>query len=98
MILLTRLNGSQFALNADLIQKVESKPDTLVTLIDNSVYVVSDSLDEVIDMVVDFRSKIVARSVRPEAAVDPTPLRVVGPRPQDAPGCGDDEATDEEAK
>jgi len=96
MILLTRLNGSHFALNADLIQKVESKPDTLVTLIDNSVYVVSDSLDEVIDMVVDFRSKIVARSIRSEIVVDPTPLRVVGPGQQDPTGSGDD-TTDEEA-
>lgn len=80
MILLTRLNGTQFALNADLIEKVEAKPDTLVTLVDSSVYVVADTLGEVIDMVIDFRAAVVSRSVGPESTADPTPLRVVAAR------------------
>jgi uncharacterized protein YlzI (FlbEa/FlbD family) len=32
MIKLTRLNGEEFVINAELIQCVESRPDTFITL------------------------------------------------------------------
>ena len=34
MIVLTRLNGHAFALNPDLIERAESTPDTVITLVD----------------------------------------------------------------
>ena len=36
MILLTRLNGPPFALNADLIERAEATPDTVITLVDGT--------------------------------------------------------------
>ncbi len=96
MILLTRLNGTRFALNADLIEKVEAKPDTVVTLIDSSIYIVSDSLEDVIDSVIDFRAGIVARSARSGTVVDPTPLRVVAPEVHGATESDDAETSSEE--
>ncbi len=36
MILLTRLSGSPFVLNSDLIERIDSAPDTIVTLVDGS--------------------------------------------------------------
>ena len=45
MILLTRLSGSVFVLNADLIERLDSTPDTVVTLVDGKKYVVAESLD-----------------------------------------------------
>ena len=48
MIRLTRLNGSELYLNADLIATVESRPDTVVTLVDGKHFVVADSADDVI--------------------------------------------------
>lgn len=60
MITLTRLSGSVFLLNADLIERVDSTPDTVVTLVDGKKYVVSESMGEVFDAVVAYRGEIVA--------------------------------------
>ena len=48
MIKLTRLDGERFILNADLIQYVEARPDTYVTLTTGERIVVSESMDEVL--------------------------------------------------
>lgn len=60
MITLTRLSGSVFLLNADLIERVDSTPDTIVTLVDGKKYVVSETMTQVLDAVVAFRGEIVA--------------------------------------
>jgi flagellar protein FlbD len=48
MIKLTRLGGEPFILNADLIQYVEARPDTFVTLTTGERIVVCESMDEVL--------------------------------------------------
>jgi flagellar protein FlbD len=48
MIKLTRLGGEPFILNADLIQYVEARPDTFVTLTTGERIVVTESMDEVL--------------------------------------------------
>ncbi len=48
MIKLTRLDGERFILNADMIQYVEARPDTYVTLTTGERLVVSESMDEVL--------------------------------------------------
>lgn len=68
MISLTRLSGTAFLLNADLIERVDCTPDTVVTLVDGTKYIVAESLDTVRDAVIDYRSAIVARAALPEAA------------------------------
>ena len=45
MITLTRLSGSVFALNADLIERIDATPDTVVTLVDGKKYVVTETLE-----------------------------------------------------
>ncbi|MBL8828294.1 MAG: flagellar FlbD family protein [Planctomycetaceae bacterium] len=58
MIKLTRLDGSQFLLNAELIRYVEARPDTFVSLTDGDRVVVRESMDEVMARAVDYqRSK-----------------------------------------
>ena len=74
MISLTRLSGTTFLLNADLVERVDCTPDTVVTLVDGTKYLVSESLDEVLAAVVDYRASIVARAALPEAATLP-PVR-----------------------
>ena len=51
MIMLTRLNGPEFALNPDLIERAEATPDTVITLVDGTRYVVAESLPELIEKV-----------------------------------------------
>lgn len=86
MIQLTRLNNEQFALNTDLIERVDVTPDTVLTLIDGTKYVVAESIDELIDRVVAFRARVV--SAAEDGAV--VPLRLVDPDPAADGGEGDD--------
>lgn len=62
MIVLTRLSGSVFALNSDLIERVDSTPDTVITLVDGAKYVVSESLEQVVGAVRAYRSGVIADS------------------------------------
>lgn len=48
MIRLTRLNGDEFILNAELIRFVERCPDTLITLVNGETLMVRESLDDVV--------------------------------------------------
>ena len=62
MIRVTRLNGEQFALNPDLIERVEGHPDTVAFLVDGTKYVVKESVDEVLDEIREYRARILATS------------------------------------
>ncbi len=48
MIKLARLGGEQFILNAELIQYIEARPDTFITLTSGERIVVTESMDEVL--------------------------------------------------
>jgi flagellar protein FlbD len=55
MIKLTRLNGEVFALNADLIRYVESRPDTFITLDSGERTVVRETMDEVMRRAIEYQ-------------------------------------------
>ena len=78
MIQLTRLNSQAFALNTDLIERIEETPDTVLTLIDGTRYVVQEPVDDVIDRVVTFRARVVERATEDFAGGTPC-----DPRPRD---------------
>ncbi|HEU5474220.1 MAG TPA: flagellar FlbD family protein [Actinophytocola sp.] len=61
MILLNRLNGQPFALNPDLLERAESTPDTVITLLNGAKYVVAQSLDELAMLVRDHRALVLSR-------------------------------------
>jgi len=85
MITLTRLSGSKFVLNSDLIERIDSTPDTVITLIDGKKYVVSESLDHIIDAVRDYRSQVVAFGAQLADAPEPPPEARAEPEPDPAP-------------
>lgn len=58
MIKVTRLNGKEFILNAELIELVESTPDTVITLTSGKKMVVSEPVDEIVKRVMQYRSNI----------------------------------------
>ncbi|TFV58757.1 UNVERIFIED_ORG: flagellar protein FlbD [Bacillus sp. AZ43] len=62
MIRVTRLNGEQFALNPDLIERVEGHPDTVAFLVDGTKYVVKESVDEVLAEIREYRAEILSTS------------------------------------
>jgi len=51
VIVLTRLNGERFALSIDQIERVEERPDTVVTTSEGNTYTVRESLNDVVDLV-----------------------------------------------
>ncbi|TXR55075.1 flagellar protein FlbD [Quadrisphaera setariae] len=60
MIVVTRLNGPPFAVNPDLLERVESTPDTVLTLIDGTKFLVQESVVDVVALVRDYRASVVA--------------------------------------
>lgn len=83
MILVTRLDGTELALNSDLIVEVEACPDTTVRLLGGESLIVRESVDEVVRSVLDFRSEILRRargerrSDAAQAITGPVPGRAV---------------------
>lgn len=59
MIIVTRLHGASVAVNCDLIERVEAAPETVVTLVDGSRYVVRESVSEIVDKIRAFRASVV---------------------------------------
>ena len=58
MIKVSRLNGKEFVVNAELIQFMEATPDTVVTLSNKEKIVVRESIDELIKRVIDYNRSI----------------------------------------
>jgi flagellar protein FlbD len=58
MIRLTRINRALFYLNADLIEFVETTPDTVVTTTNGQKVMVLEGADEVVRRVEDYRRRI----------------------------------------
>ena len=54
MIRLTRLNGDEFVVNADLIRFIESRPDTYVTLTTDDRLIVRESVEEVVKRAISY--------------------------------------------
>lgn len=56
MIKLTRLDGREFIVNAELIEMFEATPETVITLtIDKKRMVVRESVDEVWQRIIDYK-------------------------------------------
>jgi flagellar protein FlbD len=74
MILLRRLNGTQLGVNADLIERVETSTDTVLTLVDGTKYVVAEDANEVVARIIDFRARVL---VAADALAGPTRAPIV---------------------
>lgn len=63
MIVLTRLNRSRFAVNPDLIERIQATPDTTLIMVDGATFVVAESMDDVIGAVVAFRARVLSAAL-----------------------------------
>jgi flagellar protein FlbD len=70
MIVVNRLTGGEFGLNPDLIERIDASPDTIVTLIDGTKYIVAESVGEIVQRVTLFRAQVLAtaRTLQADAA------------------------------
>jgi len=57
MIKVTRLNGQEIVVNADLIEYLESSPDTIIALTTGKKIMVKESVDEVVERIIEYRRK-----------------------------------------
>ena len=58
MIQLTKLNKKKFFLNCDLIETVESTPDTVIALHNGKLVLVREPPEAIIEMIIDFKRKL----------------------------------------
>jgi flagellar protein FlbD len=58
MIALTRLNGQPIMVNCDLIESVETTPDTVITLVSGNKLIVRDTMETIQDRIIEFKRKI----------------------------------------
>jgi flagellar protein FlbD len=79
----TRFDGPAFVLNADLIERIEPTPDTVITLVDGAKYVVGESVEELAARIRESRAAIVALSqlAEPPSSRGPTSRVMLGGEP-----------------
>jgi flagellar protein FlbD len=58
MISVHRLNGTEFWLNAELIEQIDSAPDTVITLTTGNNIIVTEPVGEVVDKILRYRANI----------------------------------------
>ena len=90
VIYVTRLDGSQLVVNADLIETVEHTADTVITLLDGKKLVVQTHVEDVVNQIIGYRQMIargpmretdspplhaVVAALHPTTTNEPTPLR-----------------------
>ncbi len=63
MIFVTKLNGQSYLLNNRLIEVVEEKPDTTLTMTSGKVLIVKETLEELQDKIIEFESGIVNKGL-----------------------------------
>jgi flagellar protein FlbD len=73
MIVVTRFNESQFAVNPDLIERIHANPDTTLVMVDGATYIVTETMAQVIELIAQFRAHVVSiarGSAAPFPAID----------------------------
>ena len=58
MIILKTLRGEEFILNCDLIETISENPDTTMLLTNGKMYIVRESMQEVINKTIQYRQRI----------------------------------------
>lgn len=60
MIHLTRLHNEKVVINADLIEFVEETPDTMISMTTGKKLMVRESVEDVIEKIVEYRRRCLA--------------------------------------
>ncbi len=63
MIQFTRFNDTVFYVNPDLVETIEETPDTVVTLTTGRKFVVRESAEQIIDMIIAYKQKIFSQGI-----------------------------------
>ena len=66
MIILTKLHGEVFTLNCDMIETVQENPDTTIHLNNGQLYIVRESMEEVIQKSIEYHQQIYGKVLHSE--------------------------------
>lgn len=77
MIIVTRPDNTRIAINQDAIERVEETPTTVIRLHNGNSYTVRETLDEVIEIVIAYRTRV-------HGVIAVGPAQPVPPRPSGA--------------
>ncbi|MBR3839538.1 MAG: flagellar FlbD family protein [Erysipelotrichales bacterium] len=58
MITLTKLDGTVFVLNCDLIEEIFANPDTTIRLVNDRIVIVKDTVAEIVQKTIDYRKQV----------------------------------------
>lgn len=70
MIKVTRINNTELVINADLIEFVESIPDTIISLTTGKKIMVRETIDDIIERVAKFKRLSDARIRTPGSVAE----------------------------
>lgn len=54
MIELTRINGTKLVLNSYHFERIESLPNTTITMMNNQKYIVTEPKDEILELIKEY--------------------------------------------
>ncbi len=63
MIEVTRLNGKKLTINAEMIERVEESPDTVITLTNGNKLIVKESRQEIKNLVILYKKEVFSREL-----------------------------------
>lgn len=75
MIVLTTEDGRELAVNADLVERVEATPGTVLFLVDGSEVTVRESVREVVERACSYRASVLVAASRLEALPPQAPAQ-----------------------
>ncbi len=58
MISITKLNDKEIIINCELIETIESLPDTTITMTNGKKFIATESVDEIIESIIKYKNKI----------------------------------------
>ena len=59
MILITKLDNRKMVINAELIEMIETTPETLITLTTGKKVVVKETVEEVVEKIKTFKKELI---------------------------------------
>jgi len=66
MIKVKKINGEEIVINAELIETVEARPDTTISLATGNKIIVKDTVSEVVEKVLEYRRLVNQKVPRKE--------------------------------
>lgn len=64
MLEVTRLNGQKIVINCELVEYIDANPDTTISLTTNNKFVVKESLEDVIEKIINYKRKVFSQNIK----------------------------------